>query len=56
MITFLVVEESVVAHEDPVVVEGGGRSTRVEDARVVLENLLEGFQMTWVRLCVHVCV
>lgn len=33
--TFLVVQQSIVAHEDPVVMEGGGRPTCVEDTRVV---------------------
>ena len=38
------------SHEDPVMVEGGGGSTGVEHTGVLFQDLLEGLQVTRVRL------
>ncbi len=48
--TFLVVEEAIVPHENPVVVEGGGRPTDVEHSRVLLQNRLKLFEMSRISL------
>ena len=48
--TFLVVEQSVVSHEHPVVVQGGGGATGVEHAGVVPQQGLEGLQVARIRL------
>ena len=48
--TFLVVEEAVVPHEHPVVVEGGQGMAGMEHGRIVLEEVLEGLQMARISL------
>ena len=48
--TFLVVEEAVVPHEHPVVVEGGQSTAGMEHGRMVLEEVLEGLQVARISL------
>ena len=48
--TFLVVEEAVVPHEHPVVVEGGRGSAGMEHGWMVLEEVLEVLQVARISL------
>ena len=48
--TFLVVEEAIVPHEHPVVVEGGRSAAGMEHRGMVLEEVLEGLQVARISL------
>ena len=48
--TFLVVEEAVVPHAHPVVVEGGQGMAGMEHGRMVLEEVLEGLRVARISL------
>ena len=48
--TILVLQEAVVSHQDPMVMEGGCSAAVVKDSRIVRKQLLKCLQVTWIGL------